>query len=138
MITKRTLLGLVVFVLVLSFGAKSYAQTPDGETPAEETVCYDQVGKAYGLCVAYCEAMDCDSEESQASPEACDKVLTNYQNATGELPPCEQQLPLCSQDVIDCGLGDKYIRCGNGEIICEFKSCPDTCGSCGNNPNFCE
>ena len=39
------------------------AQTPDGQTPAEETVCdplkADGVSKGlYGLCVAFCEAQD--------------------------------------------------------------------------------
>ena len=39
------------------------AQTPDGETPAEETVCdplkADGITKGlYGLCVAFCEAQD--------------------------------------------------------------------------------
>ena len=38
------------------------ALTPDGKTPAEETVCEGLSGAAFGLCNAYCEAMDCDGE----------------------------------------------------------------------------
>lgn len=44
----------------------SGAKTPDGMTPAEETVCDELQGAKrglYGLCVAYCEAQDCDSIE---------------------------------------------------------------------------
>lgn len=41
----------------------SFAQTPDGQTPAEETVCdplrEDGITKGlFGLCVAFCEAQD--------------------------------------------------------------------------------
>lgn len=42
----------------------SWAQTRDGATPAEEAVCdglLDASPGLYGLCVAYCEAQDCDS-----------------------------------------------------------------------------
>lgn len=42
-----------------------FATTPDGQTPAEETICdplrANGVTKGlYGLCVAVCEAQDCD------------------------------------------------------------------------------
>ena len=57
----------------------------------EEEGCDDLVGAAFGLCNAYCEAMDCDGEP-QASERACDKVLSNYEKITGE------SMPLCSED----------------------------------------
>lgn len=47
---------------VAPLGAR--AQTPDGATPAEESVCdplHDASPGLYGLCVSYCEAQDCDS-----------------------------------------------------------------------------
>lgn len=47
------------------------AKTPDGRTPAEETVCDGEVGAAYGLCNAYCEAMDCDDPNHRASDQGC-------------------------------------------------------------------
>ena len=75
---------------VLAFAPLSLAQTADGETPAEETVCDDLNGALYGLCVAYCEAMDCDLGDQFASDEACERVLTNYTtHSGGVMPPCE-------------------------------------------------
>jgi hypothetical protein len=81
-------LVLFLALLTLCTGA-ALAQTPDGETPAEETVCDSQTGAAYGLCNAYCEAMDCDSEDPAASETACTKVRTKFQNITGNDMPCE-------------------------------------------------
>jgi hypothetical protein len=51
------------FAVVLLTVPMALAQTPDGETPAEEAVCdplqADGVTKGlYGLCVAFCEAQD--------------------------------------------------------------------------------
>lgn len=69
------------------------AATPDGQTPAEETVCDSQIGAAYGLCTAYCEAMDCDSAAPQASPTACSRVRGNYERITGQPLPCEATCP---------------------------------------------
>jgi hypothetical protein len=48
-----------VFLMI----APANAQTPDGETPAEEDVCSTLAGGTpglYGLCTAYCEAQDAD------------------------------------------------------------------------------
>ncbi len=68
------------------------AKTADGVTPAEETVCDEMgyKGRAWGLCNAYCEAMDCDSDEPRASDRACERVFRNWQRAVGgdEIPPC--------------------------------------------------
>ena len=64
-------------------------KTADGVTPAEETVCDGLPGREYGLCVAYCEAMDCESAAPHASEQACDSVFNNYLRASGgEEPPC--------------------------------------------------
>ena len=75
---------------ILSFAPMSLAQTADGETPAEEQVCDDLNGALYGLCVTYCEAMDCHLGDQFASEEACERVLTNYMtHSDGDMPPCE-------------------------------------------------
>ncbi|ETX06726.1 hypothetical protein [Candidatus Entotheonella palauensis] len=67
----------------------SQAKTPDGRTPAEETVCDELEGALYGLCVAYCEAMDCDHSDHMASDRACERVLTNFMKHSPEaFPPC--------------------------------------------------
>ena len=62
--------------------------TPDESPPAEELVCEDAglLGAAFGLCVAFCEANDCDVAPSPA----CDKLRQNYSKITGEVFfPCE-------------------------------------------------
>ena len=53
-------------------------------------VCAAESGAAYGLCTAYCEAMECDEAEPKASETACLKVKDEYIQVTGnpELP-CE-------------------------------------------------
>jgi hypothetical protein len=63
--------------------------TPDESPPAEELVCEDAglLGAAFGLCVAFCEANDCDAFPD--SP-ACDVLRDKYAKITGELFfPCE-------------------------------------------------
>ncbi|HMB53739.1 MAG TPA: hypothetical protein VKU40_10500 [Thermoanaerobaculia bacterium] len=62
--------------------------TPDGLPPSVEDVCDGQKGAAFGLCNAYCEAMDCDSANPQASQKACDRVAANYEKHAGSPPPC--------------------------------------------------
>ena len=80
---------------ILSLTPMSLAQTADGKTPAVEGDCDDLNGALYGLCVAYCEAMDCDSEYPNADQTACDHVFGNYMDkamalgAIDEIPPCD-------------------------------------------------
>jgi hypothetical protein len=62
--------------------------TPDGVTPAVETVCAKtRGGAAYGLCVAYCEANDCDLEPGSRE---CTRLRENYAKITGgSTLPCD-------------------------------------------------
>jgi hypothetical protein len=66
---KKLITGLLsCFAVVLLIVPLAQAQTPDGETPAEETVCdplkVDGITKGlYGLCVAFCEAQDFADED---------------------------------------------------------------------------
>jgi hypothetical protein len=49
--------------------------------------CWQHRGAAYGLCIAYCEANDC---EIQPDKTACDRLRENYAKLTGEdLFPCD-------------------------------------------------
>ncbi|MDH3589936.1 MAG: thrombospondin type 3 repeat-containing protein [Gammaproteobacteria bacterium] len=81
----------IFFLVVLMYALGAAASTPDGETPAEEQICTDAGlrGAAWGLCNAYCEAMDCDGEP-HASETACNRVLAKFLEKTdaGFLPPC--------------------------------------------------
>jgi len=86
----------VTVLAVLAFTPMSQAKTPDGEPPAEEAVCDDLQGVLYGLCVAYCEAMDCGHSDQSASDQACEQVLTNFQKHSPDpdaLPPCMEEGP---------------------------------------------
>ena len=98
---------LLSLCLLLTFGSATLAQTPqppppwpphfpnaslgtpDGVPPSREIVCDGLQGAAYGLCNAYCQAMDCDSSAPQASPSACAKVAGLFARITGEGLPCD-------------------------------------------------
>lgn len=90
------------------------ASTADGETPAEESVCDDYQGALGGLCNAYCEALDCDSQDPRASDTACAKVAANFNkhDTTGAGLPCEQVACPCkevweaSEDIDGVLIGD--------------------------------
>jgi hypothetical protein len=70
------LVGLLTLALMGVHPA--WAQAPDGETPAEEKACekYKGEGARYGLCVAYCEAQDCD--ELLRGDESCVNLARNF------------------------------------------------------------
>ncbi len=91
-IWKSAALALMAAVAIAStpVGALAYGDgTPDEQPPAEEPPC-DAAGlrgAAYGLCIAYCEANDC---EIQPDKVACDRLRENYAKLTGEdLFPCD-------------------------------------------------
>lgn len=85
----------LAFALLLTCTGAALASTPDGTPPSGETVCDGEVGAAYGLCTAYCEAMDCESDDPHASETACNKVGSKFQNITGRAVPCEVPLVAC-------------------------------------------
>jgi len=66
-------LGILAFTALAAIPLPAAAQTPDSQTPAQETACNGQTGAAYGLCTSYCEAMDCDSAAPAASATACNR-----------------------------------------------------------------
>lgn len=85
-----------VMLLCPSFAAAVAASDP--------TVCDGLKGQeAYGLCNAYCEALDCDWDP-HASAEACEAIKSNYQQLTGD-----DELP-CEQMSLGCILGDSGME----------------------------
>jgi hypothetical protein len=88
-------LTLAFALLLISTGA-ALAKTPDGVPPSLETVCDAETGAAYGLCTAYCEAMDCESADPHASATACGQVRSKFLNITGRDLPCELSCPCTS------------------------------------------
>ena len=96
------LYSLVCFIIVMPmFAFPVAAETPDGQTPAEETVCdplrEDDITKGlYGLCVAFCEAQDVAERMTPLTPEALDalkidvpsgRILGNYNKKKQESDP---------------------------------------------------
>ena len=81
---------LVTAIAAFAVAAPATAQTPDGETPANEGVCDVLIGSTpglYGLCVAFCEAQDCEATYDPATDEVTfdpdckpsnPKILENY------------------------------------------------------------
>jgi len=95
-----------------------FAKTPDGEPPAEESVCEGETGALYGLCVSYCEAMDCGHPDQHADDRACNRVLDNYRDKSGgEDPPCGEE-----PHPTDTGGADD-----TGCVDCEPPACPPPC-----------
>ncbi|MCP3963312.1 MAG: hypothetical protein GY719_36200 [bacterium] len=86
----KTMLKLSILLLALTLAAGAAAETPDGDPPSEETVCDPFIGdeNAFGLCNAYCEAMDCDSPDVKASQRACERKFQKFKDLTGSPPPC--------------------------------------------------
>jgi hypothetical protein len=91
-----------------------------GQAVAEENACDGYKGAAYGLCNAYCEAMDCDSEAYNASEKACDVIYLRFEKLTGAPPPCEEvQCPAWHSGELDlvfktftssCSMDDKVLH----------------------------
>ena len=89
----RTTLGLAITALI-SLALPAHAKTPDGKTPAEESVCdslQDATPGLYGLCVAFCEAHDADSQSATGDPAELRrpdlKLLSNYDRKRREGDP---------------------------------------------------
>lgn len=80
MLRHTTLCAFVVVILAMG---STYARDPDG-------ACDGLQDNAWGLCNAYCYAMDCDGDRN-ASGRACSQVAANFMRATGNEVPCAVQ-----------------------------------------------
>ena len=148
---SRLLLALVTALLIpISAGA---------QTDVEGNVCDNLSGAAFGLCNAYCEAMDCDSEAPNANETACLKVLSDFTKHSTELIPCARVICPCwdAADVeslfgacvdvlnlpVDCGDGavSQYLlgtaiscteapRAGQHILIAVVTATPPIVGEC--------
>ncbi len=105
---RKSLWILVFSVFVIVTGG-AFAKTPDGQTPSRETVCDNERGAAYGLCNAYCEAMDCTDPNQRASNQGCESVKNNFEKKTGRPLPCLMTCP-CP------GLLDLFADIVSGEV----------------------
>ena len=114
-----------VCVALAMFALPAAAQTPDGMTPAKETLCdplADATPGLYGLCVAMCEAQDCkatlDPETGEVDfDESCnpsaERILENYNRKAGPsdppMPCVEIACPCWSETAID-NIGGLWTR----------------------------
>jgi hypothetical protein len=98
-------------VSMAMFALPAAAQTPDGTTPANEDVCdnlADATPGLYGLCVAFCEAQDCEATLDPATGEvtlepscrpSSATLLENYFKKAG---PADPQVPPCVKVPCPC------------------------------------
>jgi len=107
------------FIAGIAISAPAMAETPDGTTPANETVCDGLKTNAtpglYGLCVAYCEAQDLDIVGDKETPD--NKILANYrkrmQSGDPDMPCIKVPCPCWS----DAELAAITSRAGNGDSL---------------------
>lgn len=102
----------MLILFLTTFDSVALASTPDGSTPAEETVCdplkADGITKGlYGLCVAFCEAQDfADVSDATTDAELIDlmkgapsgKILAAYnrkKSTTDPGMPCIVETSSC-------------------------------------------
>ena len=144
---KKFFSSLLVTILtgLLAYSPITFASTPDGETPAQESVCNDLktdgVTKGlYGLCVAFCEAHDFADQQELMNEDDLQtfedeapsgRILRNYnkkKSATDPAMPCirvETTCPCWNTEEIDSidGLladntGEGFKRCtGNIDSV---------------------
>jgi hypothetical protein len=98
---QKSILGFLLgflFVSLSPFALTAVAETPDGQTPAEESVCdvlQSGTPGLYGLCIAYCEAQDLNDynfDELENSKKAAPhrKILENYRK---KMQPGDMDMP---------------------------------------------
>lgn len=135
----RTLISTIFLAFMLFGPITASALTPDGETPAVETVCEEGTlgGALKGLCNAYCEAMDCDSANPTASIDACEAVRNKFRNKSDGIdPPCI--LPPEPDTDLD-GIPDDEDNCKYSynplQLDSDSDGVGDVCDNCVDNPN---
>lgn len=126
-------------------------RTPDGQTPAEETVCDGLSGAAFGLCNAYCEATDCGDGVNNANESACASLRKNWKKHTGldELPcDCVEPFVFVPGEGCECppeqrdecaALGGSFdpVTC-KCVLPCAASGAPECGGICPDDPSVPE
>lgn len=116
----------------------AFAQTPDGQTPADELVCEEaELGGALkGLCNAYCEAMDCDTDP-YANLNACESVHEKFlRKSDGIELPC---VMLPGEDTDGDGIPDDLDNCAftpNDQADADGDGVGDACDNCPQTSNL--
>lgn len=116
------------FVLFLLLVPSAFAQTPDANTPAVEEACtkYEGEGARHGLCVAYCEAQDCDN--TKFSNPSCSTIAERfivysekqgYAKGPSEKSAINCKVTACTSDDVQLCFGTEIDCDTNGDRICE-------------------
>ena len=110
----------------------AFAGTPDGQTPADETVCEkaELGGALKGLCNAYCEAMDCDADPN-ANISACESVHGKFLKKSGgiELPCVVPPVPDTDGDNVPDDV-DNCAYTPNDQADADGDGVGDACDNC--------
>ena len=112
--------------LVFGFAGSAVAQDSDCDVldPAFD-------GAAWGLCKAYCEAMDC-AGDPRASQKACDKVLSKFDAQGVGSIPCGNTLVFVTSTTHDGDLGGL----AGGDAICNERATAGDLQSAGDQNFF--
>ena len=95
---------------VLMLAGSVFGKTPDGKPPSQETVCDMEQGAAFGLCNAYCEAMDCTDPNQHASDTGCEQVKANFFKHTGRTLPCETTCPCFAAHQLFADIASQAVK----------------------------
>ena len=99
--TKTVLMMAVVGAMAFIATPAEAQRTGDHIVPSIETVC-DGDPFSFGLCNAYCEALDCESATPLGTPRACSNLLRNYKKKSGgAAPPCACPCQFAVQNDLD-------------------------------------
>ena len=101
-----------------------------GHAVAEDNPCADEIDPGYCLCMAYCEAMNCDDPVLQeATDTACERVSANYLKIVGHPIP-GLTCPVWSEaelDLVGTSNLTTQFDSGSETQTYEVSTCP--CGS---------
>jgi hypothetical protein len=119
---KMTAVAAIGVLLVAVALQPSSAETSDRIPPSEE-VCSNLEGAAFGLCNAYCEALDCDVNPGPG----CEPLRRNFAEHTGsEVFPCDTCVETC-----EVRYGFACPPYTNAEAVCTVCTCepssPEMC-----------
>jgi hypothetical protein len=125
---------------LITIVAMTWSMTParasDGVTPAVEQDCEGLEGAAFGLCNAYCEALDCDDQLEPMN--ACESLRSNYFKKTGASAfPCDQTCPEVP-DPTCSGRGElAYDEEGCATCFCDEDWAGAACSTCDTEIDVC-
>jgi thrombospondin type 3 repeat protein len=134
-------IGLLAVIAILSMGtpAPGMAHGTHGAgylAGGSESICENGnlTGALLGLCSTYCESMRCEDPSSDASAQACERLLANYRRVSGgQEPPCR------GADSDGDGVVDAVDDCRTiynpDQIDSDGDGVGDRCDNCPSVPN---